>query len=122
MRDIKRPVVIFALNTPNDELRLRKAGLKANNYKRLQGMYKGIAENSYIVDMAHIDLVIDLAIDHKQESIMVLDEDRNAKLVYLADMREESLGQLIAVSEKEAMNQLAYTYNPETKQFFITVR
>ena len=122
MRDIKRPMVIFALNTPDDELRLHQAGLKANNYKRLQDMYKGIAENSYIVDMAHIDLVIDLAIDHKQESILLLDEDRNAKLVYLADMSEESLGQLVAVSETEALNQLAYTYNPETKQHYITVR
>lgn len=115
-------MVIFALNSPNDELRLRQAGLKANNYKRLQGMYKGIAEDSYIIDMAHIDLIIDLAIEHKQESIMVLDEDRNAKLVYLANMSEESLGQLVEVSASEASNQLAYTYNPETNQFFITVR
>ena len=122
MRQLNRPMVIFALNTVNDELRLRQAGLKANNYKRLQGMYKGIAEDSYIVDMAHIDLVIDLAIEHKQESILLLDEDRNAKLVYLADMSEESLGQLVEVSASEASNQLAYTYNPETKQYWVTAR
>ena len=115
-------MVVFALNTPNDELRLHQAGLKANQYKRLQGMYKGQAEDSYIVDMAHIDLVIDLTIEHKQESILVLDETRQAKLVYLKDMSEESLGQLVEVSETEALNQLAYTNNPETKQFWVVTR
>ncbi len=112
MREILSPAVILALNT--GELSDERATLRALGFefKPVTGVYKTVTEDSYVVLLKQTDdlkKLMDLAAQHEQESILFLDERRNAKLVYLKDNSTEPLGRFTKVSEVEAKQHDNYT-------------
>ena len=118
----KTPAIILALNLKNQEIEIEAlldAGLV---FKALTGSYKGVQERSYLV-LTHTDeayrAALNLAKECNQESVLLLDEDRNAKLMYLDDMHQIEIGVLTPVSKDEALKQDAWTYAHDLNQFYI---
>ena len=114
MKPILRPFYIFALNT-NDAKEphiLLDKGLNTKQFKTLQGSYKGQVETSYLVDADFQGIVWDLAREYNQESILYVDENRNAYLEYLADGRIEKLGKFQAITNVKNLD--AYTVDLST--------
>lgn len=119
---IKKPMMILALNLKNQEIEtdaLINAGLA---FKDLTGSYKGVKERSYLV-LTHnntaYQAALNLARRCEQESVLLLDEERNAKLMYLNDMYQIDIGVLTPVSKDEALEQDAWTYAPDLNQYYI---
>lgn len=91
------------------------------NYKPLKGRYKGVDEDSYIVnkrDHYSIDALI-----KNQESILELSKldktgNRMATLVY-KDGRKEPIGYVVDVPKEEAEAMDAYTLDPSTGTYFV---
>lgn len=73
------------------------------------GSYKGVQERSIMVDIKELDNVIMAAKHYGQESILVI-TDKEARLLYLEDMGEETIGHnMVKVSRDEALSNEAYT-------------
>lgn len=119
MRQINRPMIIFALNASNDTLVLEAAGFTSKTYKELDGSYKGQTEKSYIVDAEHLETVMQLARMHNQESILLLDQDRNASLYYIKSGLNTPIGRLVPTSEAVALSKDAWSYRPDLNTFYI---
>jgi len=118
----KKPMMILALNLKNKEIEtdaLLDAGLV---FKDLTGSYKGVQERSYLV-LTHTDTAFNAALKlaqkTEQESVLILDEDRNAKLMYLNDMHQIEIGKLTPVSQDEALKQDAWTFSHDLNQYYI---
>ncbi len=80
-----------------------------------EGAYKGVKERSILViderpstDECY-DAVIRLANLYNQESVLAVDSNRNAHLVFCDGRPPVQLGQFMCVSEEEAKSQDAYT-------------
>lgn len=110
------PVIIFSVNTPLDkpaELLYVQASLNGMvPVKQVQGCYKDQLEVSYVAAItgksiskaAQLLKVWELAKKNNQESILFVDEGRNAMLKYLESGDYDMLGKLERVSPKEAMD------------------
>jgi len=103
-----------------DELR---AALASSNYsfKEVLGMYKGVSETSFFVEYNNGGALADLnslASFYDQESILHLDEDRNASLVYCDSDEETKVGLFQAIDKSEAFKLDAYTYCPQLNMYF----
>jgi len=110
--------VIFASDFDNTatayEMRLRHIG-----FKELKGRYKGIDEDSYIININDLEKVKDLIKD--QESILVLgarkfNGTRRAMLAY-NDGRTADIGSLTPVDKEEAEASEGYT--KDGQQYYI---
>ena len=121
---IKSAFVLIALNNDTiaeDKTILRSLGL---DFKLVEGVYNGVAENSYRVKFSNVEQLADLARiakTHDQESILIVDQERNAKLVYLdgrVDDRVE-LGTFQNVSELEAKQATSYTYEVDKGYYYL---
>lgn len=73
-------------------------------------MYKGTYEVSFIVPKTHLERAEAIAEQYKQETILILDSCRNAKLRTLADSTECGIGQMDAGH----VNSDAWTYTNGT--------
>ena len=113
------PVVIFALNLiePSQERLLLEA--KDIKYIPCLGSYRGQQENSYVINYKYFDKIAPLLYSCNQESVMILDNQRNASLVYLKDKKVEYLGRWFEVSEKMAKAEDAWTQDLNTNRFYI---
>jgi hypothetical protein len=91
MKPILRPFYIFALNTNNDKEShvLLNEGLTNTQFKTLQGMYKGEKETSYLVDADFENVAVKLAEEYNQESILYVDETRDAFLLFKSGERQK---------------------------------
>ena len=92
---------------------VRKLGLAT---AKCRGVYKGRAEASILVidETPHNDdcfnAVLRLARTYAQKSILAVDANRNANLVYTDERRgSESLGRFISVPKEVAKAQESYT-------------
>lgn len=119
MKQINRPMIIFALNSPNDHAVLEAAGITGTMFKELKGSYKGQTEASYIVDASLLDNVLGLAKAHRQESILILDQDRNASLYYVKSGLNTPIGRLVPASEAVALSKEAWSYRPDLNTYYI---
>lgn len=94
-------------------------------HKSVSGKYAGLLEQSFVVkidDQKKEDLLFSIAQEFEQDSVLVLDSDRNAHLVYLQPKdqgRAENIGVFTAVSKEIAEQNQAYTYDPLTDTYFI---
>lgn len=100
---------------PTDEL-------KGFNYKDLIGCYKGIREDSIYIEYKsarELCTIIKLAVDNKQESILEINEHREASLYFLSTAEKKHLGTFVQVPKYEAIDQDAWTYDIENDAYYI---
>ena len=103
--------VFFELNLGS---RLKEHALlleaNINRYRSHIGAYKGVESPSYSVVVPKLNAsLIELFRACKQESVLVVDNNNKAKLIYLKDLREEHIGTYKKVTKKEALKSDAYT-------------
>ena len=133
MRDQKTPVIIFSVDRASREpkinieartdaeLTLHSSGIQ---FTRVLGSYKGDLEHSYMVHAKHFDAIKELAKTFNQESILILDNERRASLVYtdgtLIDGHDYTkIGQFKAVDERTAKAGDAWTYRANINQYYV---
>lgn len=94
--------------------------LKRNSipFKELKGAYKRVEGLSILVKADQIGKVRDICKHFNQDSYLSLDENRVATLVY-HNGTVEKLGQLVSVSEKEALSSDNYSFDPQYENYFI---
>jgi hypothetical protein len=94
-------------------------------YKLTEGCYKGILEESFYVEINRtkdfgLIAALDLATKYKQESVLYVNDEREASLHYTEDFkRVDHLGTFTQVSETEAQLENSYTYDLENDGFYI---
>lgn len=112
MQSVSR-IVLFAINNPIWES-VVEATLTASkvDFVKAKESYKGCLEDSYIAvvnDDAKLDLVRDIAKHYNQESILVVDEDRKARLEYIESGDKQSIGQWVEITALDAASHDAWT-------------
>lgn len=133
MREQRKAAIIFSVNQKdnpkviNDSVKeLAVNCLTKNNvdFKEIIGSYKGTKEPSFCVNdnPENREIVLGLAKRHCQESILLIDSNLNASLLYTKDNSQEKLGKFIAVNETEAKKQDSWTLDPERNQFWTTTK
>ncbi len=98
---------------------IRDSGM---GFKMVVGSYKGVMEQSFLVVYSNdqeLALLNNFAKSFQQESILVLDEDRNASLMYCKDRKIEALGRLREVTKEKARELDAYTL---TNDAYFTIK
>lgn len=94
-------------------------------FKPLIGCYKGVTEQSYIINEKDWPRVAEIGVLQNQESILIVGpctsrDRRPAKLDYLLDgVPSEDLGTMRSVPEAEAKAESSWTYDPHLKEYFI---
>jgi hypothetical protein len=116
-------LVILALNLDSVEAEHKAiSSFLGQGYKRqpLDGCYKGEVERSYILEVGSKSLqdILAFSKEYNQESILYLDNQRLATLIYSMD-NMTSLGLFKGVSEAHAKSKDAYTFNPITNTYYI---
>lgn len=81
-------------------------------YKPVVGCYKGKTENSMVIPGAYRKRVMQLAHAHHQESVLHLDANRVAHLIYMDGRPDETLGRWREVAPGEEPD--AWTLDPKT--------
>ena len=121
--------VILALNTANQETETQVLTAQDFQPTVLNGRYthdngEAIEETSYLVEVStdrQLAELVAIAQEHKQESILVLDDQNNAKLLYMSDYRTLDLGVFTNCTKDEAEASEAYSFNPITNEYYICV-
>jgi hypothetical protein len=121
--------VIFSMDCEGDTekvLRLynlfTEGGMKRP--QPLVGCYDGTVEAAWITTTAALDAIGQSWQEHligDQESVLLVSgcNKQYAELLYLADGRREPLGSLTQVTREAAQQEDAWTYNPQTSQWFV---
>jgi len=112
----------MAFNTDNDIAILNDTLGTGFKYSEAQGAYKGVKETSLVITYesdSQLKTLIDLGIAYKQESILILDENRAASLLMLGSNELIPLGSFQAVEKSMALQSDAYTYMPNLDQYYI---
>ena len=81
-------------------------------FGEVEGCYKGVTEQSYLVEYEggeELFQLFMLAVFYAQESVLVIDAERNAELMYTTDDRYEKLGKLEPISNLQAEKLDAWT-------------
>ena len=95
-------------------LQLKRDGF---SIKEVEGVYQGTVEKSIIVILNKRWLAVELgtfknyASIFDQESILFVDEERNASLVFPKQVEAEKLGKFIAVPKGIAIQMSNYTFD-----------
>lgn len=102
------------------EIDLIKLGLP---YKKVEGCYKGILEISFYVETPNglndFVEIHDLARNYEQESVLNIDKNRKASLIFVNGGTSVSIGTFQQVSEYEAKQSGNYTYDPINKGYWV---
>lgn len=122
-----QPIVILEVNS--ESIEQDKAIISeflGKPYKRenMLGCYNGTESPSYIIEVTSenpLGAILEFAENNNQESILYLDNQRNAYLYY-TDGGIVSLGRFISTNEIVAKSKDCWTYNPETKVYYITTK
>lgn len=131
MKDFKTPFIIFSINQEGESesdnrnthsayaLTFPTIGLP---FKSLLGCYKGTCEESFLVadNSKNRAFVLGIARRHNQQSILIVDADRYAELLYLNLNTSQPIGKFVAVSKSHALQQDNWTFDPETENFYTT--
>jgi hypothetical protein len=109
------------INTIRMEKELKRSKIE---FKALQGMYKGIHEESFAIDLKWLNEALALTQRFNQESVLIVDQDGRATLKYLpTNLKPDvNLGYFIQVSESKAKTQDAYTYDMDSETYYICER
>lgn len=122
-------VSVFRSNLSFDENQKNHESVKAliddaGNiaYKEVIGCYMGQFEQSFLIQ-DNVDFALDIAKLYEQECILELSAfTRDARLIYPHTKSSISIGSFVSVDKDTAQRQDSYTYDPETKQYFITIK
>lgn len=99
---------MFATNSKvGDALSMKLMTDNNIGFKQVLGSYKGQTENSFVAivnDDAKLNVIIDIADLWSQESILVVDENRKAKLVFMKGLEVQKLGDFRPIDVLEAQN------------------
>lgn len=91
-------------------------------FKKVLGSYKGVTEASVVIPLSpwspELPIILQLARDFHQESVLYLDETRRASLLF-GNGQSIPIGHFHTVSKAVAMASDAYTYDPATKLFWL---
>lgn len=138
--ETNKPCYIMAFNEKKKEgdreAIQQYLGLETGEYKELLGKYTmagsdcdlTVSEYSYLFteDMVTFEQVMNVAKEFEQESVLFLDNQRNAYLLYLSQedkypspMCGEYLGRFIEVSKEIAEDKPAFTFDPTTNKYYI---
>ena len=125
--EVKKPFVIISAENANEskEVNAKKhnelmAQLKRDKFsiKEVEGVYHGTKEKSILVVLNQKWLAVELATFKNyaaifnQESILFVDEERNASLIFPYNKENsEKLGKFIAVSKGIAIQMSNYTFD-----------
>lgn len=112
-----------------------KEFLDNNNigFKELQGCYKGVEEDSFIINIDFMHYVKLAGILDGEESVLILDQEdggkRPAYLLYMKDYYAferdnddsvlQSIGRMQEVPEEVAKAADAYSYRPDLGKYFL---
>ena len=123
----KKPFVIISAENANKSKetnakkhKLLMSQLKKDKFpiKEVEGVYKGTVEKSILVVLNQRWLAVELATFKNyaaifnQESILFVDEERNASLIFPYNKENsEKLGKFIAVSKGIAIQMSNYTFD-----------
>jgi len=91
-----------------------RAVLESDGYpfKSLEGCYKGLTEKSFLIcDISEAE-ALRLAIHYGQESILYLDADRSAFLIFADGSETQALGEFKSVPRALAKNHDSWTVDP----------
>ena len=77
-------------------------------YRVVKGCYKGIKELAFLVYGMNRTMMLLLMVKYNQDSILYVDNERRATLLY-QDGRIEYIGIFKNVSEERALREFAYT-------------
>lgn len=111
-----------AIRTDNLARALFKGLSKEGLFLPVKGCWKGTHEVSFKVNITNdvdFDCVLTLARMFDQESVLVIDEEREA-WSFLSD-DSQYLGHFVAVSKGEALP-ASWTFDPESDTYFIVKR
>jgi len=121
------PVLIFAVNksTQAEDLAFIAPNI-TGNVKCLAGSWEGKVEWSYLVDGSKLENILavqSLAFETDQDSILYLDNERQAYLLNKADnyqlTKAVHIGRFIECSEKVAKGETGFTCDYEENKFYI---
>ncbi len=116
--NIRQRVAVIALNRPSiqdDKDVLLIADLESKHglkYQEAYRFYKGTNENSYMIlvpEDSTLNEVRKLARDYNQESILIIDEDRKARLEFTQTGSTVQLGTWTEISALEARERENWT-------------
>jgi len=120
------PIIILEVNSPSiaqDKAIISEFLGYEYTSTAMVGSYKGVQNPSYIIELTHktIKDVLSFAIVNNQESILYLDNERRASLMF-TDVENGLLdiGTLKAVHKDIALESDNWTLNPNTNQYYIT--
>jgi hypothetical protein len=106
--NLKPRFAMFATNSQfGDEM--AQNIMKANDiaFKKVIGSYKGQTENSFVAiveDDKKLNVIIDIANQWMQESILIVDESRKARLLFMKGLDSQPLGDFRPIDALEAQN------------------
>ena len=132
MRPINKKCVILSAeqdictdktNRHNSQLLENQFKYNGLNYKHLIGSYKGKLEASFLVEYDSQNerrLINSLAGKFNQESVLLLDEDRNAVLYNESEngLTQIPLGKLKPITPRQAEKLDAWSYCPINDQYY----
>jgi hypothetical protein len=98
--------------------KLSNAGIP---FKQVDGCYLGEREESFLVPAKYEKEIMEIAKAYNQESVLFVDSKRRGHLIYLEDNKTINLGTLQKVSDEQASNLEAYTYDPTTKSYWAVI-
>ena len=93
------------------------------NSRIVMGCYKGDRELSIRVEARSYNHILNMAHEYDQESILLVDDDKNAYLIYLAKPTEKvMIGKMVEIDEDELYHGLEnWTYDQVENKYY-TVR
>ena len=129
---IDKPFYIISAESTNrgkvdndraSEALLHQFALKELPSKEVVGCYKGTKERSFVVHCSQND-ALELAIHFQQESVLFVDQFRNASLLYTDPLRTpgeypiEPIGRFEACTKEEALASDGYTQDPTHDNYY----
>lgn len=88
-------------------------------FKVVQGFYKGVAEVSVMIPGSKSEFAMRMATHYKQESVLIIDEHKEARLHYLQSGIELDLGKFSPVDEATALKHDSFTFDPVYKTYYV---
>lgn len=93
------------------------------SFKEAEGSYKGVKEESFVVNAKHKEEIKYICKTANQESYLLLQPHKHglfkATLIYLADDSREFIGYLREAPQDIAKMQDAYTYRKDINKYWI---
>ena len=118
------PCIIFAVNQKSLEEDLALINQKIEKEPlTLIGSWEGKVEWSFLVTVDHFEGVQQLARETNQDSILFLDNERQAYLLEKEDdyqlNKAVHIGRFLESSKEVALKEKGYTYNTTTNKYYI---